>query len=326
MSFKESVFNFLNIDLMLGCNVPMEQVNILTDEQIVGFGILGFALFLPLIFINIQKLFKSKNKRNILLGLLSITFLINILVLSSTVAYMIYSIRFILSFVCLSFLVFAFSYSKKSFYKPIIIFFVSFYMIFLPFFIKRMPFTYVIKTLKESNFNMQSFIKNAYEGKITPTNELAIEIKKIILEKYPQKKKIAILKTLSSTLLYLKTMDNYKIDFINPALITKEKLEEYDLIILEEKKQNDNIFNLSDVKINYKVVNNNVVFEKNQNLNCYYTNKKKVITDKEQASERTCFTYYFTEKYFTEDYRKDVYIKDIEETKTLYFFVNQHMD
>ena len=304
LNFKNAVFQAININPKIGCNVAMEKVNIITDEQTIGFGILGFLVFLPCIAISILKLFSNKNKRTIFLFLAATAFIINILMLSLSIAYMIFSIRFIVAFVCLSSACLVYSYRKKSFIKPFIVFFMIFYMVLIPTHIRRMPFFKIIDNLKKNNFNIQKFSEDCFRGKITNVYQLAVEIYDTIKSKYPNANKIAVIKTSDSPLLYLKILNRKKeFDFLNAANLEKNNLNKYDLIVIEGEIQNDNVFNPEDVEINYTIQNNKIIFNKNNKLNCYYN---ALNTSPNEILSRDCLGYHYilNNKNFKKDYTK----------------------
>ena len=330
---KESFFNFINIDPKIGCNFSQDKVNIIADEQIVGFGILGFLVFLPTVFVSLFKPIKLKNKKVILSSLLALTFLINILMLARSVAYMIFSTRFIVAFVCLSSIILINVYSKKNLVKKaLILFFCLFYMILLSTHNMRMPFFKIFNHLKEVNFNLENFEKDCYEGKILRELGFSPVIKKTIEEKYSNKKNIALIKNLSSSALYLKKLEykGYNIDFLVAGKINNEKLKKYDLIILETQIQNDNVFNPEDIEINYKIENSNVIFNNNDSLNCYYvytkTQDEQVYRD--DAIERICFTYPYLSKQkdFKLDYSEEFFNKEYKLKENIYYFIKQIND
>ena len=324
---KNGLFNLIQINPMTGCNVAMEKVNIITDEQIVGFGILGFLVFLPCIFIGALKSIKKiKNQRTIFLSLISICFLINIFMLSISVAYMVFSIRFIVAFVALSATIGVISYSKKkNFLKTVVIFFMLFYMILIPTHIKRMPFWVVLNDLKKNGFNLEKFEDDCYRGKITTVLELAEEIYDTILKnpKFKNDKKIAIFKTTDSSLLYLKKLENigYKINFLPSFLMDKVDLSSYDLIILEGEMQDDNVFNPEDVKINYTLKGDNVTFNNNNGIKCFYEAENLNPTE---PLTRSCLSYVFMqkEKNFTLVLKKNFEMKSIKDFVNIYYFKN----
>lgn len=328
MTIKNNFFNLININPFMGCNIEQEKVNIISDEQIIGFGILGFLVFLPTIIISFFKLFFNKNNKTKLGFIIALAFIINVLVLAKSVAYMIFSIRFIVSFVCLSSIIFIFVYKKRAFYKPIILFFCLFYMIILPFHNVRMPFWQIYTKLKENNFDLSKFEDACYERKVISTLEIAPRIHKIIKEKYENKKNIAFIKKLESSALYLKKLDyeGYNIDFLVMGTLNDEKIKKYDLIILEDNVQNDNIFNPKDIKIDYKIENNKIIFNNSKNLNCFFEYRTEGKKDEiPKAIERHCFGYEYLIKNnnLKLDYSEIIDIKSIKTKEKFYYFIKK---
>lgn len=328
MSIKNNFFNLININPFIGCNIEQEKVNIISDEQIIGFGILGFLVFLPAIAISLFKILFNKNKKTKLVFIAALVFIINVAVLAKSVAYMIFSIRFIVSFVCLSSIVLIFVYKKKAFYKPIILFFCLFYMIILPFHNVRMPFWQIYTKLKENNFNLNKFEDACYERKVISTLEIAPRIHETIKEKYKNKKNIAFIKNLESSALYLKKLDfeGYNVDFLVMGTLNDEKIKKYDLIILEDKVQNDNIFNPKDIKINYKIKNNKIIFNDSKNLNCFFEYRTEGKKDETPiAIERHCFGYEYLIKNnnLKLDYSETIDIKSIKRKENFYYFIKK---
>lgn len=331
LNIKKAIFDFLQIDPMIGCNVKQDIVNIFTDEQTVGFGILGFLVYLPMIFISSIKIFFDKNKKTILLFLFALTFVLNILVLSRATAYMVFSIRFIVAFVVLSSIVLIGAYKKRSFLKPIIIFFCLFYMILISCHNARMPFEAMFKNLKALNYDLDKLEDEAYKGKIITVYELASSIQEILDEKYSNYKKIAFVKTTTSPALYLKKMElkGKRIDFVKPTNANIENLKNYDLVILEGERQNDNVFNPWDIKKDYKIENNRVIFNSNKNLNSFWLYaQNERFKYKDDALERITFTYpYLIQRNeFKLDYIKEVTLKSNNEKINVYYFINQIKD
>ena len=325
LHLKNAFFHLININPIIGCNVEMEKVNIIADEQVAGFGILGFLVFIPCIFISIYKIFSNKNKRTIFLFFLAIIFLVNIIVLSLSIGYMIFSIRFIVSFVCLSSVCLIYSYRKKSAIKPFIIFFMIFYMTLISTHIKRMPFFVVIKNLKTNNFNLSKFNKDCFNSKITDVFELAPDILETVNKRYKNVSKVAIVKTTNSSLLYLKDKNITKIDFdfINAANLDKINLNNYDLVILEGEIQDDNVFNPEDVEINYIIENEKIIFNKEQKnkVQCCYN---AINTNPNESISREClgYAYMLKNKDFKKDYTELFKSKSTKMEIQIHYFKN----
>ena len=327
LNIKEQFFNILNINPQIGCNVEQEKINIITDEQTIGFGILGFMVFLPMVFVSIFKFFFNKNKRTVLCFIFALAFLINILALARATAYMVFSIPFIVAFVCFRAVILITVYMKKSFIKPFILFFCLFYMFLIPFHNKRMPFWNVFNSYKKANFNLNQLEKDGYEKKVISVLELAPQIYKNIEEKYPNKKNIAIIKSLSSSMLYLKKLEyeGYNIDFVPAGTLTNDKLEQYDLIVLEDKVQNDNIFNPEDIEINYELKDKKIIFKDSKILNCFYeySSKNEIYID--DALKRQCFSYQFLilNKNLKLDFSHKIKLDEAQEQIEIFYFINK---
>ena len=101
---KDYIISLFGIEKGLGENVALNYTNISMTEQFLGFGVLGFLAFLPASIIG----FFKKDLR-----IFSFIFWAQILVLSFSVAYMVYSIRFIVSFVSLAIPLLTLTYFKK---------------------------------------------------------------------------------------------------------------------------------------------------------------------------------------------------------------------
>ena len=299
IAFKELVFNFIHIDSSLGSNVPQEYVNISSDEQITGYGIVGLLVILPSL---VRALFlKTKNNiKRTYVFICAVVFLINILILARAMAFMIFSIRFTISFLILSFGLLLLLYSKKCFYKVLISVFALFYMTVIALNLARAPFFVVWKNFAVKNhFNINQFVKDCYERKVIRTQYCAKEINDFINKNYPNAKYIAYFKTLETTLFYLKTLKDKEIDFLNAAYMNFYDLSKYDLIIVEDKYQSDNVFRNDEVNIDYKLTNGtNLVFENQNKIKCFYNKiprennednpEETIALDKKEALRRMC--------------------------------------
>jgi Fe-S cluster assembly iron-binding protein IscA len=114
----------LGIDPEVGILIPDNRYFVEGNrfENMMGLGILGFLVFIPSLFIAIKKLKKVKSTQNIILTAIAVGFIVNIIVLSCTVGYMIFSIRFIMSFVMIAspVIVYFFIRNRKNILKKII--------------------------------------------------------------------------------------------------------------------------------------------------------------------------------------------------------------
>ena len=309
-ALKDLIFNIIQISPDIGSNVAQERVNITTDEQIIGLGILGFFALVPAV---LRGLFSKKK----IIMLLSVAFILNILILARFMAFMEYSMRFALTFACFSAPIFAHIYNKKGFYKILLCFFCIFYMGILPYHIGRAPAFRIFPYLIQNKFNMEKFNEDCFEGKFVAVWFMTNVIKNIIETKYSKAQKIGYFKTTTSSAIYLKK--DLDVDFLTSARLNEYDLNKYDLLVFEGEAQNDDKFKEAD--IDYKINKGRVNFN-NQNLNCYYADKEGYPTDdKKLATIRWCFgtLYFMNNKNFNLDYFYDFEYKGIQKTR-LYFF------
>lgn len=329
LSLKQKLFDFINIPPSTGCNVIQDKVNIWADEQVVGFGILGFLVFLPMIFKSLVGIFFGRNKKTILFFILALAFIINILILARTTAYMVFSIRFVVAFVCLSSIVLVDIYKKRGFIKPIILFFCLFYMLLISTHNSRMPLKLIYHSLKETNFNLELFEKNCFENKVVDVYKASPRIYETIKEKYSNKKNILFVKSKSSSCLYLKKLENegYNIDFFPASKLNKDIIKNYDLIILEDRVQDDNIFNPEDIDANYTVTDDtNVIFVDDKRLNCFYYFEKREGKIEAYPLERACFSWQYLSqnKTLKEDYKEIYNLGDEYTNVELIYFIKSN--
>lgn len=332
LQIRDSVFKFLHINSAVGCNTPQEQVNIIVDEQIAGFGILGFLVYLPMVFVSIFRFFKNKNKRTTLVFIFAICFLINILVLARSVAYMQFSVRFIVSFATLSSIILIGVYKKKFLLKPVLLFFILFYMGILPYYNKRMPFGLVYRAFKEVNFNKSALEEKYFRTFISIDLRFQTKIYDTIKKRYSDKKNIAILKKTSSLMLYLKKLEyeGYNVDFLVVGDLNEDKIKQYDLIITEGIRQDDNIFNFKHrIEVDYKKIGDNIVFSSSKKYNCYYTHREEQPKESQNIDMRFCFTYHYLkqkENLVKLDYAELLKYGESEDEVKIYYFISHIKD
>ena len=88
-------------------------------ENMIGLGVLGFLVFLPAIVLSLKKI--KKTDRNLIIGTIAVGFIINMLILSCTLGFMIFSIRFIMGFVMCAFAPLIYMFMRKNdLYKKVI--------------------------------------------------------------------------------------------------------------------------------------------------------------------------------------------------------------
>lgn len=98
-AFSKIAIALLGIDPE--CGVLMDAKKILKFghdfENVIGMGIFGFALFIPSLYFSLKS-FKSHSLRTKIISVFALGFIVNFFILSVTMGYMIYSIRFLVFF------------------------------------------------------------------------------------------------------------------------------------------------------------------------------------------------------------------------------------
>ncbi len=174
LNLQENVLRILHIPTNSGITIERNFLPSKIVEMYSGFGILGLLVFMPAVFICLFK----KNLR-----LFSLLFFGQILVLSFSITYMIFSIRFITTFVALAIPVLSITYFKKmNVYKFIVIFYAIFYMGYSGLCLSNRPLGALIKeyvkigSIKEIQTNLRDsvyFIKNEYNENLIMKNEVS---------------------------------------------------------------------------------------------------------------------------------------------------------
>ena len=190
-------------------------------------------------------------------------------------------------------------------------------MAIIPIHIRRAPFFKIFPYLIKNNFNLEKFNKDCFEGKIIEIWEATPAVKDIIMQKYPNAKKIGYFKTTESSALYLK---EFGVDFLIASKIDEYDLNKYDLLIFETELQDDSIF--KEAKIDYTIEDKQIKFTKKKGVDCFYFDKSKIVTDdKNSCSVRWCFAkqYFDKNKDFKLDYVFEHSYDNIADLKTYFY-------
>lgn len=242
---QNGIIAFLTGDAHIGENVPLNFTNVGMTEQYIGFGILGFIVFLPSLIIG----FLNKKLR-----IFSILFITQILVLSFSIAYMIYSIRFIVTFMCTAIPLLSLSYFKKmNIAKFFIIALCFFYMAYASMFLSQRPFilikrefakvhkiSAVQEKMRDLNYKFYNSIDEGY-------------VLKKELQPYCKNGNNIALAISAGTILYgakfLEFSNDCKISIINIPHFEKYTLSNYDIIVtVASGPQATNVIDKNDIK------------------------------------------------------------------------------
>ena len=245
LSAQAAAIEFFNIPRDLGENVGLNFTNISMTEQVLGFGILGFLVFLP------SSIIGFFNKK---LRIFSIIFWAMILTLSSSIAYMIYSIRFIVTFVAFSIPLISLTYFKKmNLYKFFIILFAIFYLGYASLFLSQRPMYHLKKEFQKTpDIKLIQNKMRDLNYKFYPSFNEAYTMKSAVEPICKNNSKIAIFASNGYMLYSTKFLEfNYscKIDTLNILHIRNYDLSNYDYIITQKNlPQHIEVINANDIK------------------------------------------------------------------------------
>lgn len=151
LDIRNSLLAFMNLsDIVDGvCNPDNKGLNQTLLEPLMGLGILGFIVYLPCWLWAMVKPIFVRNKQVFFVAAFAFLLVINLAVMSYQLQFMIYSVRFMMSFCVLSAPILVWSYSKrKSFGKFIIVCFAMFYFTLVSTHLWARPYFRIVKYFK----------------------------------------------------------------------------------------------------------------------------------------------------------------------------------
>lgn len=236
---RSSILSIFALDYVKdGLYTTKYTVNNSLLEPLMGAGILGFLIYLPcLLWALIKPIFARTSKNTWFVFMFAVLYLINIFVLSYTMVYMSYSVRFIMFFMVLSSPVLGYSYFKgKSVIKSIIVLFALYYLILVSTNFWSRPLTKIIKVLRNSpsisSLRYRAICKD-YEPNSIYSNS-ACPLRKVISEKLPPNSRILAFVNESDNIYVLKTMEfyGYKFDFRTLEDVDNIDFSQYDGLLV----------------------------------------------------------------------------------------------
>jgi len=255
-------------------------------EPMMGAGILGFLVFLPCwIFASLR----IKSRKHFLVFSFALLFTINLLSISASIAYMSYSVRFIMSFLLLSSPVLVYSYfSKVNPLKYIIIFFSLFYMIFVSTHLWARPLCKILRTMKYypsiTSIRNIAICKNFDEIRTIdhPICSLAKKIKK----EYSPNNRMLIFLSSSEWTYILKSLEfeGYKVDFATMEDAFRIDFSKYNFVVIPNSEQTSTLIkDFETRKKYYEIVGNDIIIKKKSSVPCYYVQNARIPAESRTA-------------------------------------------
>ena len=302
---KFALFQLLSIDPNLG--VTMSDGNIINNrlmDPVIGAGILGFLVFLPCsVLCLIFSFFKNKPKKYLVLIPFGLLFWLNLLVMSGTLGYMVFSVRFVSFFMIISSPVLVFSYIKRpNIVKILILFFSLSYMFLISTHLAARSLKSTLKVYSEEKSiaaardRISCSLYRGFYGKM-PFCTIRDYLKEM-----PKNSRIGIFPTSDTRTYHMKMLEfqGYKIDFLLFENMDSYNLDDYDYIVLADPYQMSTVMHHPEnaYKDRYYVVKDKIVFREDTPVKCFYVSNKRIpITgnDRSIPVQSVCYT---KENYF----------------------------
>ncbi len=257
-------------------------------DSCVGLGVLGILLFVPSLVLAFIRYFKEpKNTVNIIFAILAGMFFLNIIVLSLTVGFMVYSVRFITVFAILASPLLAFTYikSSKNIFKWVVAFYVLSYFLVISTNIGVRPFFFLVRGIKSPS--EMSFIRGVLQDSKIDTypNLTQDAVARNIILSDPQIKNVAVIvhTTFKNYLIKAMEFQGVKVDYILLEDYDKCDISKYDAIITNKTFQDSDYMKYFPQRLKeYDFKNNTFYLKKWRKSFCSYTDRDgKIITDKD---------------------------------------------
>lgn len=288
-SLRNIVLNFFHLgDVEDGLYSFKYTVNRTLIEPLMGAGVLGFLVFLPTLLWSLFKpIVKRKSRKSWFIFSFSILFLINILVLSFSLAYMPYSVRFIMTFIVLSSPVILYSYfSKRNPLKYIIVVFSLFYLMIVSTHLWARPFFKVAPILIEHH--SVTYLRDLAECKNfdkTPSYLSALCILKTNIKSNVDKQsKLLVFVNAADPIYTLKSLEleGYQLDFRTLEDSANINFDNYDIVISPSKNQTATLIKkYNSRKSECKIIKGKIIIDRKSLVPCLYVpnrNLKRVKT------------------------------------------------
>lgn len=334
LAFKFIILDLLHIPHNLG--VILSDGNKINNGLIdvkMGAGILGFLVFLPAVIVSIILGVVKRNCEKIrMLMPFGVLFFINLLVLSGTVGYMVFSVRFLTYFILISSPVLVLTYFKKNPpVKLLVLFFVLSYMLLISRHMTARPVGTMIDIVKKSasiSDARETFRCGVFQGYLGKAAYCHIRDK--IKNDFPKGSKIAIFGSEQDRFYLIKMLEHkgYTIDTPLVEAISDVDLSKYDYVIkINEVQYGSVVKKFKRGHNDYKIVNNRFEFDEGVDPQCFYLRKDGFPILKNDKSIPTYWYCKTSGAYFIKKGFEPVNIigytsKWREEARTVYFYKN----
>lgn len=276
---RNVILNYLHLAYIKdGIYTMNVGVNRTLLEPVMGAGILGFLVYLPCLFWSfIKPVLKPKHHNTWIIFGFATLFIINLLVMSYSLAFMTFSVRFIMFFMALSAPILVYSYmSNKNPLKYVIIAFAMFYMTCVSTHLWARPIVKILPILlktKSIEVLRQKAKCGDYQDEMIMKNDaclLARQIRRAI----STENKIVFFPTATDNIYIIKALEfeGYKIDFRNMENMKNIDLSKYNVIITRNEGQKSTLIKDYDRrKDEYKFKGKKIIISRTNKVPCLYS-------------------------------------------------------
>ena len=287
-----AILSFLHIPAELGVEMTdNNEINNRLMDVKMGVGILGFLIFLPSIVTSVVLGFvKRHNKKITALFAFGMMFLINVCCLSFSIAYMVFSVRFMTFLIVISSPVIALSYIKKNnILKVLILFFVMSYFVVMSCNLSGRQLVSILKVVRQEKSydaireRIRCSLYVGYNGR-APFCYVRNMIKQT-----PKGTKFGLFMSATDRFYILNMLNTkgYKLDTLLPELADTYNYDNYDFIITTDKILISTVLlnNKTNTKVEYKIdKNGNAFYPEYRPFSCVYETHDKNFYSKDQKN------------------------------------------
>lgn len=238
---QDKLLTMLGIPLDLNVIFSNENtLNLALNDSVVGGGVIGILVLVPCAIIAIFKgIFYPKCKNNQMLALFGLSLFLSIAVMSGVIGFMLFSARFLNTFLALSAPVLVLSYikSNKNIFKYLILFYVMSYFLLISTHMWSRHVVNMVKELVKGQTISDVRTKHLCTRYIGYTGKMPYCTFRSILYKLPKGSKIGIFSANTDNVAVLKLMeaDGYKIDTLLVSEIFNYDLKSYDYLVFTKR-------------------------------------------------------------------------------------------
>lgn len=279
LNAREAVLSFLHIPMDLG--VEMSDNNEINNRLInvkTGAGILGFLLFLPSVLTSfILYAIKRNNKKIEMIFMFGLMFFLNLICLSFSIAYMVFSVRFLTFLIVISAPVLAVSYIRKTnLIKLLILFFAMSYFVIISVNLSGRQFRDIAitflkqPTLSKAREQIRCALYVGYEGE----NSYCY-LRDNFVTKLPKGTKIALFPDAMDRVYIFDILNShgYKIETLLPENAPNYNYDKYDYIITTKQVFTSTVLlkETKDIETKYHLApDGRAYYEKYSPFSCIY--------------------------------------------------------